>query len=157
MKLTQYSDYGLRVLIFIGLKKNGLSTIGEIAAAYGISRNHLMKVVNQLVSAGFVESRRGKSGGLRLAQRADAIVVGNVIKNLEPDFGLVECMRPGNACKITARCRLRGMVSEAAAAFLAVLDRYTLADILNDADQRDMLGKLLGMESVRQPGESPGL
>ena len=152
MRLTQYSDYGLRVLIFVGLRENSLSTIGEIAAAYGISRNHLMKVVNQLVSAGFVESQRGKSGGLKLAQRADAIIVGNVIRNLEPDFGLVECMRPGNACRITAGCRLRGMVSEASAAFTAVLDRYTLADILYDADQRQLLEKLLGMEPEQAPG-----
>jgi len=145
MRLTQYSDYGIRVLIYLGLRQEGLTTIAEIADAYRISKNHLMKVVQRLAEAGFISSRRGKSGGLRLNRPPDRIVIGEVFRALEADFGLVECMRPGNQCVITPSCRLAAIVAKAGDRFLAVLDEYTLADVLNDPDTIEDMRRLLAI------------
>ena len=143
MKLTQYSDYGIRVLTYLGLNPTDQATVGEIAGAFDISRNHLMKVVQQLVGQGFVESRRGKQGGLRLARSPDRINIGVVIRALENDFALVECMREQCDCRIAPVCRFSGLVEEAQDAFLNVLDRYTLADLLPGGGQRRQLAALL--------------
>lgn len=144
MRLTQYTDFSLRVLIYLGLQPDRRCTIREISEAYSISRNHLMKVVQQLAAEGYIESTRGVGGGLRLAHAPDRIVVGKVVRAMEPDLGLVECMRPDNQCVITEACRLIGILDEARRAFVAVLDRYTLADIL-DAGQGARLSGLLGI------------
>lgn len=143
MKLTQYSDYGIRVLTYLGLNPAAQATVGEIAAAFDISRNHLMKVVQKLVGQGFVESRRGKQGGLRLACPPEQINIGMVIRALESDFALVECMRDRCGCRIAPACRFSDLVGEAHAAFLDVLDRYTLADLLFGGRRRQ-LHELLG-------------
>ena len=145
MRITQYTDYALRVLIYLGLEDQKLSTIGEIAERYVISRSHLMKVVNQLVQEGFVEGVRGKGGGIRLAMPAEQIRIGDVIRKIEPDLALVECFGPGNQCVITPACDLKRALSEALKAFLAVLDDYTLADFLN---KRAPLLQLLQLEPV---------
>lgn len=144
MRLTQYTDYSLRVLIYLGLQPDRRCTIREISEAYSISRNHLMKVVQQLAAEGFVESSRGVGGGLRLACAPDRLVVGKVVKAMEPDLGLVECMRPDNHCVITEACRLAGILGEARQAFVAVLDRYTLADMI-DTGRGARLTELLGI------------
>ena len=110
MRLTVYTDFSLRVLMFLALKANGLATIGEIAKAYGISKNHLMKVAHQLGLAGYVETVRGKGGGLRLARRPQDIVIGEVVRHTEPDMVLVPCFDPGGAsCAFfrAARCVMR--------------------------------------------------
>jgi len=130
MRLTQYTDYSLRVLIYLGLHDHRRCTIREISRAYGISRNHLMKVVQQLAAEGFVESARGVGGGLVLSADAVSLTVGRIVRAMEPELGLVECMRPGNECVITPACSLAGMLDEACRAFLEILDRYTLGDIL---------------------------
>lgn len=143
MKLTQYSDYGIRVLTYLGLEPQQQATVGEIATAFDISRNHLMKVVQQLAAQGFVESRRGKMGGLRLARSAQDIGVGEVIRALENDFDLVECMRDRRDCRIAPVCRFSQLVAEANLAFMAVLDRYTLLDLLQDTGRRQELRTLL--------------
>ena len=143
MRITQYTDYALRVLIYLGLEDQKLSTIGEIAERYVISRSHLMKVVNQLVQEGFVEGVRGKGGGIRLAMPAEQIRIGDVVRKIEPDLALVECFGPGNQCVITPACDLKRALSEALKAFLAVLDDYTLADFLN---KRAPLLQLLQLE-----------
>jgi Rrf2 family nitric oxide-sensitive transcriptional repressor len=131
VRLTVYTDFSLRVLIFLALKADGLATIAEIAGAYGISKNHLMKVVHQLGVAGYVETVRGKGGGLRLARPAAEIVVGEVVRRTEPDLALVPCFDPAaNSCVIFPGCALRGVLDEAKAAFLSVLDRHTLADLV---------------------------
>lgn len=148
MRLTQYTDFSLRVLIYLGLQPDRRCTIREISEAYSISRNHLMKVVQQLAAEGYVESTRGVGGGLRLAHAPDRIVVGKVVRAMEPDLGLVECMRPDNQCVITEACRLMGILDEARRAFVAVLDRYTLADIL-DSGQGKRLRGLLGIRVDR--------
>ncbi len=130
MRLTDFSDYSLRLLMYAATQADRLITIEETAEIYGISRAHLMKVANQLTRAGFLKSVRGRSGGLSLARRPESIRLGDVLRATEPDFALVECFRAGNKCVITPRCRLRGVLREALAAFSGTLDRYTLADLL---------------------------
>ena len=130
MRLTNFSDYALRVLLFAGACSDRLITIEETAAVYGISRAHLMKVVNQLTRAGFLKAVRGRSGGLTLGMRPNRIRLGEVLRATEPDFALVECFEPGGACLITPRCRMRGPLREAVNAFIGTLDRYTLADVI---------------------------
>jgi len=130
MRLTAYSDYSLRLLMYAALKDPGLVTIQEVAEAYGISRNHLMKVAFQLGRHGFLETVRGRGGGLRLARKADKIGLGEILRTTEEDFTLVECFDPAtNRCAIAKSCRLRGALSRALGAYLAVLDEYTLADL----------------------------
>lgn len=131
MRLTMYTDYALRLLMFLALEPDNLATIQEAAAAYGISRNHLMKVAQELGRAGFVETVRGRGGGLRLGRKASEIKVGDVVRATEEDFRIVECFDPGrNRCVITGPCRLRGVLREALEAYLTVLDRYTVADLV---------------------------
>jgi Rrf2 family transcriptional regulator, nitric oxide-sensitive transcriptional repressor len=130
MRLTNFSDYALRMLIYAATRKNQLITIEETAGRYGVSRAHLMKVANVLTQAGYLKAVRGRSGGLALAKRPDKIRLGEVVRLTEPDFALVECFAPGNRCIITPKCRLRGVLREALAAFAATLDRHTLADLM---------------------------
>ncbi|MCB8888305.1 Rrf2 family transcriptional regulator [Vreelandella malpeensis] len=131
MQLTRFTDYSIRVLIYLAVKQEARSTIGEIAEAFDISRNHLMKVVHELSRKGYVTAMRGKNGGLVLARAPDTIGLGALVRDTEQDLGLVECFQQGNGCAITPACRLRPILGEALAAFLAVLDRYTLADVLD--------------------------
>lgn len=130
MRLTNFSDYALRVLMYAAAQGGRLITIEETAKAYGISRAHLMKVANQLTRAGFLKAVRGRSGGLALAKRPTRINLGEVMRATEPDFALVECFTKDNRCVITPRCRLKVALREATAAFIATLDRYTLADLI---------------------------
>lgn len=155
MRLTQYTDYSLRVLIYLGLRPERRCTIREISEAYDISRNHLMKVVQQLAAEGYVESTRGVGGGLMLAHPPDHLGVGDVVRAMEPDLGLVECMRPTNECVITGACRLYGMLNEARDAFLEVLDNYTLADIL-EPQLVPRLSKMLGIRVVPSSSVASG-
>lgn len=133
MRLTVYTDFSLRVLMYVALHRDRRPTIAEIAASYGISRNHLMKVVYELGLAGYVETVRGKNGGLRLAREPEAIILGEVVRRTEPDMALVPCFDPVNgACVITPACKLRRALHEARAAFLEVLDGYSLADLVEN-------------------------
>src|SRR5437764_11979364 len=130
MRLTSYSDYSLRLLMHLALRKDALTTIQDVANAYGISRNHLMKVAFDLGRHGLVETVRGRGGGLRLARAAEKIRLGEILRLTEDDFKIVECFTAAeNTCAITRACRLRGILGEAMAAWLAVMDRYTLADL----------------------------
>lgn len=130
MRLTTLSDYSLRVLMYLGARPERLATIQEIADAYGISENHLMKVVHRLAQHGFVETVRGRGGGLRLKGRADAIRLGAVVRAVEEDFCLVECFGADGVCRITDVCRLKGVLRLALGAFLETLDGWTLADLV---------------------------
>lgn len=144
MRLTVYTDFSLRVLMFLALRGDSLATIAEIATAYGISKNHLMKVAHQLGLAGYIETVRGKGGGLRLARRPQDIVLGEVVRRTEPDMALVPCFAPDDAsCAIYPSCALRGVLSEAGDAFLSVLDKRTLADLVRP---RAPLQKLLSFK-----------
>jgi Rrf2 family nitric oxide-sensitive transcriptional repressor len=137
MRLTRYTDYAMRVLTYLAARPEGLCSIGEISRAYGISQNHLMKVVNDLAREGFVASSRGRSGGIRLGLPAEEINVGVVVRHTEDGFDLVEC----GDCLIAPACGLNGVLSQALGAFMDVLDRYTLADIaVRKAELRGMFG-----------------
>jgi Rrf2 family nitric oxide-sensitive transcriptional repressor len=131
MRLTRYTDYALRVLIYCGLAPDGRVTIREIGEAYGISRNHLTKIVHDLGRLGYVATVRGKGGGLRLAMPPGEIRLGELVATLERDLALAECFGDGRCdCRIAGECRLQGMLAEALEAFFATLDRWTLADLL---------------------------
>lgn len=128
MQLTQYTDYSLRVMAYLA-QAEGLSTISEIADYFGVSRNHLVKVVHNLATHGFIHSTRGKGGGIRLARPADVISLGDVVRVTEPNFDLVECFNPArDCCIVTRQCGLKAPLYEAQRAFMAVLDRSTLAE-----------------------------
>lgn len=131
MKITTFSDYTLRVLMFLALKPDQLATIPEIAGSYDISENHLMKVVQQLAHSGVIQSVRGKGGGIRLAYQPQDIRLGQIIRTSEGSAPVVECLSPdGGTCCIAPACKLTGLLVEAFDAFYATLDEYTLADLV---------------------------
>ncbi len=132
MRLTTYTDYTLRVLMYLGLHQGRSATIREIAEAYGISKNHLMKVVHHLGMAGLVETVRGRKGGLKLKIPPEEINLGAVIRGSEPDFFIAECFNPEQSrCVLSPACALQGVLHQATDAFLDVLDRNTLAGLLS--------------------------
>lgn len=142
MKLTLYTDYCLRVLMYLGLKDGELATIKEIADHYAVSRNHLMKVVYELNRMGYIQTVRGKNGGLRLRQQPSDINLGELVRRTESDLVLVECFGESNRCCIASACALKPVLAEAMHAFFAVLDRYHVDDLLAP---RAELGALLGL------------
>ena len=129
MQLTRFTDYALRVLIYAHAADGRLVTIEEMAASYRISRAHLMKVVNALTRAGYLAAVRGHAGGVTLARPAEEIRLGDVVRTTEPDFALVECFSTGSQCVIGGCCRLQAVLSRALGAFLAELDRQTVASV----------------------------
>lgn len=141
MQLTRYTDYSLRVLMYLAVHTDRLVTISEISDAYGISRNHLVKVVHELGNLGFVRTQRGKQGGMELGRPAGAINVGDVVRHTEKTLTVVNCSDP--PCPIRSACDLRNVLFEARDAFLAVLDNYTLHD-LTGREQSAALAGLLG-------------
>ncbi|MFD1707799.1 Rrf2 family transcriptional regulator [Siminovitchia sediminis] len=143
MRLTNYTDYSLRVLIYLTNKKPGeLANITEIAEAYGISRNHLTKVIHELGKIGVIHTIRGRGGGIKLALPPEEINIGEVVRKTEDDFNLVECFGEGPShCVISPVCGLRHVLNRALLAYLEVLDNYTLADIVTSPqDYRALLG-----------------
>jgi Rrf2 family nitric oxide-sensitive transcriptional repressor len=141
MQLTRYTDYSLRVLIYLAIHQDQLSTIEEIADAYGISKAHLMKIVHQLGLAGYVQTIRGRGGGLRLARPPEEVHLGEVVRHTEETMALVECFDSRTShCRIEPVCGLRGVLREALDAFLRTLDGYTLADLVG---RRKSLARLL--------------
>ncbi|KPV39413.1 hypothetical protein AN478_09550 [Thiohalorhabdus denitrificans] len=138
MRLTRHTDYALRVLMYLGARDNRLATITEVAEVYKISRNHLVKVVNVLGREGYLQTVRGKGGGIRLGMPPEQIVVGSVVRTMEEHLDIIDCV--GTECPIIAPCRLRTALGEARDAFMAVLDGYTLADLV--VPQADILHAL---------------
>lgn len=133
MQLTQFSDFSLRTLIYLGLRQDELVTIEEIAAAYGISESHLTKVVHKLGRLNIIETVRGRRGGMRLYRAPAEVNIGAIVRQMEGNLTIVECFDTAhNTCPIAPVCGLTSILGEALEAFLAVLDRYTLADILRD-------------------------
>lgn len=142
MHITRYTDYSLRVLMYVALKGNEISTIREIADSYDISKNHLMKVVQELNTKGYLIALRGKNGGLRLNGRPEDINIGVLVRDTEQDLALVDCFMGGKGCVITPACHLKLVFAEALEAFFKVLDQYTLADLLPPQKQPSLI-KLL--------------
>lgn len=128
MQLTRHTDYALRVLIHLAVTPSGRATIPEIADGYGLSRNHLMKVVHHLGQGGFLDTQRGRGGGFTLARPADSISIGEVVRYSEPDMNMADC----GSCIIRPACGLSGILKAATVAFLAVLDQHSLTDAARD-------------------------
>lgn len=162
MRLTDYTDYSLRVMLYLAVRGEGLATIQEISDAYGISKNHLMKVVQQLGELGWVDTVRGRNGGLRLFPESLQLTVGQVVRATESDFALVGCFSAdggeSRGCVIEPQCRLKGVLAAARDAFFAELDRHTLGELIEPASP---LMALLGIRPVAlvraapSPNESP--
>jgi len=141
MQLSKFSDYGLRVLMYVGLRPQQAATVAQIATAYGVSQHHLVKVAATLRELGFLDATRGRGGGLRLGQPAAEIRLGAVVRGTE-NLALVECMGDDGECVLTGSCKLQHALVRARAAFLAALDDYTLADLLKPRQR--LAAKLLG-------------
>ena len=143
MRLTSFSDYAFRLLIYAASHPDRLVRIEEAARKFAISRTHLMKVANELTRAGFLKAVRGRSGGLMLGKPAEQIRLSEVLEVVEPDFSLAECFGAGSLCLITPHCRLRKALDEALAAFIGELDRYTVADLVLDPGDFTLLSSPL--------------
>ncbi|MDB5409309.1 MAG: transcriptional regulator, BadM/Rrf2 family [Rhodospirillales bacterium] len=148
MRLTTYTDYSLRTLMYLAVAPGGLASISEVAKAYGISRNHLMKVVHQLGRAGDVETARGRRGGFRLARPPAELNLGVLVRRLEPDLEIAACFGHSNSCVVAPACLLQGALNRALQAFLSVLDGYTIADLVVP---HGPLAALLGIDATRYP------
>lgn len=136
MRLTRHTDYALRILVYLAVRPDfpTLASRSQIAEAYEISEDHVAKITAELAELGYVETVRGRSGGLRLGKDADAISIGEVVRRLEPNFDLADCMSEEMECPISAGCGLRHLLRRARAEFLGALDQFTLADITRDRD-----------------------
>lgn len=132
MQLTSHADFALRVLIYLAVHGEEPVSVEALARAYGLSANHLAKVAQHLVRVGWVESVRGRSGGLSLSEEAWDIPLGGMLKELERRWDLVECFGPDSRCPVEPACGLKAILNEAQQAFFAVLDRYTLRDVVTD-------------------------
>lgn len=145
MQLDKFTDYGLRVLIYLRVCGARKASVNEIATKFGLSEHHLSKVATALVSEGYVRSERGRGGGLTLAREPVQISVGAVVRSLSRNLTIAECFAGNEACAITPACGLRGPLREAQDAFFAVLDGYSLADV---SAQGAAMSRLLGLEAV---------
>lgn len=154
MRLTQWTDYTLRVLMYCAASKERAApvTITEIAESHGISRSHLTKIVQQLAARGWLETTRGRGGGMRLALPAKDLCLGTVVRATETDFSVVECFEPSlNQCRMNQNCRLKGVLNQATQSFLAVLDGITLADLVAP------VSSVVDMPKTRRVHWIPGL
>ena len=146
MRLTDYTDYSLRVMLYLAVQPEGLTTIQEISDAYGISKSHLMKVVQRLGELGWVDTVRGRNGGLKLDRRTLSVTIGEVVRKMECDFSIVGCFADASDahrhCVIQSHCRLKGLFAAARDAFLAELDRHTIGEL---ASPKVELAELLGI------------
>jgi Rrf2 family nitric oxide-sensitive transcriptional repressor len=142
MQLKRYTDYSLRVLIYLGIHPERVVSINEIAQAYGISRNHLLKVVGGLAELGWIEAYRGKAGGWKLARAPLQINIGQVVQHMEGQSEIIDCHEP--ACPIFAACTLKRVLHEAQTAFFTALHQYTLADLLDS--KQNKLVRLLAID-----------
>ncbi|MGH7048350.1 MAG: RrF2 family transcriptional regulator [Stellaceae bacterium] len=153
MRLTLHTDYALRVLMYVGAKEDGLATIPEIVTRFDISKGHIMKVVHQLGRQGYLETIRGKGGGMRLARKSAQIAVGAVVRDMEEELGVLGCLQGGEGyCRIEGCCVLRSALRDATNAFLATLDGYTLEDLLRP---RRALARLLELDKTSPLSSAP--
>jgi len=152
MHITRYTDYSLRVLIYLSLNQDKRSTIKDIAESYNISKNHLMKVVHNLNKCGYITTLRGKKGGMKLSVPPENINVGKLVLELEPDLNLVECFSHQSNCVITPVCELKSILGAALNAFIKELSRYTLADVVVKGDE-SKAANILGLSILERQGE----
>lgn len=140
MRLTLHTDYALRVLMYVGVKRDGVSTIPEIVEGFAISKGHVMKVVHHLAQKGYLETTRGKRGGMRLARKPEQINIGAVVRDMEEELGVLGCLQGRkDYCRIEECCLLRSALRDATNAFLATLDRYTLQDLIKPRPLANLL------------------
>jgi Rrf2 family nitric oxide-sensitive transcriptional repressor len=139
MNITRFTDYSLRVLIYLSLNDKELVTIQTVADCYGISKNHLMKVVQDLSTKGYLIATRGKNGGIKLGRAPSDINIGTLVRMIEQDSVLVECFGTGNQCVITPACQLKNMLAEAMESFFKTLEQYTLADLVSGPDKKQLI------------------
>ena len=137
MRLTTMTDYAMRLLMYVAQQPDRLCTIAEVAQAYDISEAHLMKITHQLGLNGWLETVRGKGGGMRLAAAPADISLGAVVRSIEPDFYLVDCLSRDTTCSLVGQCKLTGIMSGALQSLMQYLDAYTLADLLPPAVQTE--------------------
>ena len=156
MRLTRHTDYAVRMLMFLALRNGQLGIIREIADAYDISRNHLMKVAHELQRNGYLETLRGKGGGLRLAAPPEQIMLGDLIRTMEPDLKMAECFGCDNQCVITPNCQLKFVLDEALGAFLQTLDAYSLDDVISPRAQKLRQNLGLTLEGDLSPAPNKG-
>ncbi len=144
MQFTHFTDYSLHTLIYLGAQQSTLATISEVAEQYGISQSHLTKVVHQLANRGYIQTTRGKGGGMRLARLPQLINIGDVVREMEGNINLVECFNAKNqSCPLLPACILKSVLAEARKNFFDTLDRYTLADLLTN---KSSLRKITGLQ-----------
>ncbi|WP_188150288.1 RrF2 family transcriptional regulator [Teredinibacter waterburyi] len=143
MNIKRFTDYSLRVLIYLALKENELVTIKEVAERYKISKSHLMKVVQDLSSKGFIIATRGNNGGIRLSREPEQINIGQLVRMVEEDSVLLECFGADNQCVITPACQLKQMFAEAMDSFFSCLEQYTLADMLSGSRRAELKSLLI--------------
>jgi Rrf2 family nitric oxide-sensitive transcriptional repressor len=152
MRLTLWTDYAFRTLIYVGIKGDELSTIADIADSFGISKSHLMKIVNGLEQRGYLETVRGRNGGIRLKRMPAQVGVGAVVRDTEEDLAVIGCLGESNFCSIERCCVLKSVLREATQAFLRVLDEYTLADLIRP---RSRLVQALGLKAAPGAAKAP--
>lgn len=141
MQLTRYTDYGLRILMYLAAAPNGhTASISQVCDTFDISRNHVNKIVHQLGKEAFIVTQRGKGGGFRLARPPAEIGLGEVVRKLEPNLQPVDCLQP-SACVLLPSCQLKSVLADAMKAFMAELDRYVLADVVAPADVIRLFGE----------------
>ncbi|MFQ3229518.1 RrF2 family transcriptional regulator [Reinekea sp.] len=145
MNITRFTDYSLRVLIYLAVNENRPCTINDIALSYGISKNHLMKVVQGLSQKDFVLATRGKNGGIRLNRPPEQINIGKLVRSMEDGSKMVECFGANNQCVITPSCQMKNIFVEAQDSFYSTLEKYTLADLIGEK-HRSGLVNLLSIE-----------
>jgi len=160
MKIRQFTDYSLRVLMYLAIQDQDLVTIREVAERYNISKNHLMKVVQELNLKGYLVATRGKHGGIRLSRDPEDINVGQLVRLMEQDSILVECFGPNNQCVITPACQLKKMLAEAMESFFTCLEQYTLEDLISTPSQPSLIDLLtvpVRIEKSSQGHKAKGL
>ena len=145
MNITRFTDYSLRVLIYLAVNENKQCTINDIAVGYDISKNHLMKVVQELSQKDYVLATRGKNGGIQLNTSPDKINIGHLIRSMEDDTKMAECFGSNNQCVITPNCQMKQVFQEALNSFYTTLENYTLADLTGEK-HRAGLANLLSIE-----------
>lgn len=160
MRLTLKTDYALRTLMYLGQQRGRLTSIASVAEFYGISENHLVKVVHELGRKGFIETLRGKGGGIRLLRQPSDIIIGDVVRAMEDDMALVACFgpqEPERACLLTDSCSLQGLLHQALRAFMATLDAHSLADMLGHASAQRAEGMIPLQDVMREiQAQRPG-